>query len=323
MTTSGGFVKETLAALVGLLMLAGAGCGRGQARPGPGRDSGPLSTINMPAVAGQQKTCGGPHEKTFDLTVIEKTVDLGMGTRFGAWTYDGRLPGPTLEACEGDVVTINVHNSGTTSHGLDSHGLAMDARKFGPVPPGHVLTIHHSVDTPGVFIYHCSAGPVTDIHIKSGLHGAMIVYPRHETLPAARELVVVEDAVFGTRDATGLIPGTDPAKATANDELFSMFNGRMDNAPVNVNPGDLVRVYFVNVGPQTAAVHVIGSILERVSDGGDWLHNEQTHGVPAGAGATLEFRIPEAGVFPLVDHDKLGYVPYGLSLAFTATTAPR
>jgi nitrite reductase (NO-forming) len=286
-------------------------------------DTTPLRTPSMPPVAGQQQTCAGPHEKTVDFNVVETSgLDLGMGTRFAAWTYNGRLPGPTIEACEGDVVTIRVHNTGTTSHGLDSHAIRMDARKFGPVPPGRTLTITHVVDRPGVFMYHCSAGPVTDIHIKSGLHGAMIVYPRNERLPPARELVVVEDAVFGTRDPSGLIPGTDPAKAVRNDETFSMFNGRLDNAPVHVNAGDLVRVYFVNVGPWTAAVHVIGSMLDRVSDGGSWETRQQTHGVPAGAGATIEFTIPETGNFPLVDHDKLGYLPYGLSIVFSTGTPP-
>jgi nitrite reductase (NO-forming) len=301
----------TCLALLAAAVAAGA-CNRGAARA-------PLSTKNMPAIAGQQETCGRDRQKTFDINVVETEVDLGLNTRFAAWTYAGHLPGPTIEACEGDTVTIRVHNTGTTSHGLDSHGLKIDAQKYGPVAPGKTLTITKVVDTPGVYMYHCSAGPVTDLHIKSGLHGAMIVYPRRDRLPPARELVVVEDAVYGTREASGLIPGTDPAKTARNDELFSMFNGRLDNDPVPVNPGDLVRVYFVNVGPFTSAVHVVGSMFERVSDGGTtWQPNVQTHGVPAGAGATLEFRIPEAGVFPLVDHDKLAYLPYGLSIAFTA-----
>ena len=151
----------------------------------------------------------------------------------------------------------------------------------------------------------------------------MIVYPRHETLPRAREIVVVEDAVFGTRDASGLIPGTDPAKTQKNDELFSMFNGRLDNDPVVIGTGNLVRIYFVNVGPGTAAAHVVGSLFERVSDGGAWIHDVQTHGVPAGAGAMLEFRIPEPGVFPFVDHDKLAFLPFGLAIPFTTGTASR
>jgi nitrite reductase (NO-forming) len=295
--------------LAGLIALAA--CGRGGSR------GGSLGTRNMPAVAGQEKTCAGPREKTFTLDVVETSgIDLGMGTTFVAWTYDGRVPGPTLEACEGDSVTIAVHNRGTTSHGLDTHALTIDARKFGPVGPGQTLTIHGETATPGVFMYHCSAGSVTDFHIKSGLHGAMIVYPRRTRLRPAREIVVVEDAVFGTRDSAGRIPGTDPGRTQKNDPAFWMFNGRLDNDAVTVDPGDLVRMFFVNVGPSTAAAHVVGSIIDRAIVGGTSLSRVQTVAVPAGSGAILEFLIPEAGVFPFVDHDKLAYLPYGLSISF-------
>jgi nitrite reductase (NO-forming) len=281
----------------------------------PTQVSAPLATRSMPAVAGQQKTCAGPRDKNFTLSVTETTIDLGQSTTFAAWTYDGRLPGPTLEACEGDRVTITVNNTATTSHGLDTHAMHIDARHFGPTRPGSTMTFTRSTIVPGVFMYHCAAGPVTDIHIKSGLHGAMIVYPR-EPLPAAREIVVVQDAVFGTRDASGLIAGTDPARTAKNDPLLVMFNGRLDNDAVRVAPGDLVRIYFVNVGPGTSAAHVIGTVFERVSMGTEWMHGVQTFGVPAGSGAMLEFRVPEAGVFPFVDHDKLAFLPFGLALPF-------
>lgn len=289
----------------------------GQASQAAGTAGPPLSTKNMPPIAGQQKTCAGPRDKTLDVDVVETTgIDLGLGTTFAAWAYNGRIPGPTIEACQGDTVTINVHNKGTTSHGLDTHAFKIDARKYGPTPPGTTLKIERTVETPGVFMYHCSAGPVTDLHIKSGIHGAMIVYPRDELFRPAREIVVVEDAVYGTRDEKGFIPGTDPAKTLKNDQLFSMFNGRLDNEAVRVNPGDLVRMYFVNVGPWTSAAHVIGSVFDRVYAGAPWIQGVQTFPVPSGAGAILEFYIPEAGVFPFVDHDKLAYLPFGLALAF-------
>lgn len=309
-------MTKTTAILVCAALIGCAACGGGGGNQAA--QTGPLSTKNMPPVAGQDKTCGGPREKKFDLDVVETSgIDLGMGTTFAAWTYDGRLPGPTLEACEGDHVTINVHNTGTTSHGLDTHAFQIDARKYGPVAPGKTLTLDAAANTPGVFMYHCAAGPVTDFHIKSGIHGAMIVYPRTPRLPDAREIVVVEDAVYGARDATGRIPGTDPGRTQKNDQAFSMFNGRLDNGAVRVNAGDLVRMYFVNVGPGTSAAHVIGTVIERATTGaGDWVHHVQTFAVPAGSGAILEFRIPQAGVFPFVDHDKLAYLPYGLSLSF-------
>jgi nitrite reductase (NO-forming) len=272
----------------------------------------------MPRLAGQEQTCGAPRKKTFALEAREVTVDLGLGMRFQAWTYDGRLPAPTLEACEGDEVTITVANHGTTSHGLDSHALRTDMMHFGPVPPGRTLTIHATVDTPGVYMYHCASGPVTDMHIKSGLAGAMIVYPRSQTLRPARELVVLESAIYGDHDASGLISGTDPVRAMKNDPSMVMFNGRLQHQPIHVNPGDLVRAYFVNVGPGTAAVHVMGTILDRVTDGSRTTDNVQTYGIPAGSGAMVEFRIPEAGTYGLVDHDKLGYVPLGLIQQFDA-----
>jgi hypothetical protein len=38
--------------------------------------------------------------------------------------------------------------------------------------------------------------------------------------------------------------------------------------------------------------------------------------VPAGSGAFVEFRIPEAGMYGLVDDDRLAYLPYGMVIPF-------
>jgi hypothetical protein len=125
--------------------------------------------------------------------------------------------------------------------------------------------------------------------------------------------------VYGDRDKTGLIPGTDPVRVQKNDPALMMFNGRLEHAPLAVKPGDLVRAYVVNVGPGVSAVHVMGLILDTVHDGATELRNVQTYGIPAGSGAIVEFRIPEAGMYGLVDHDRLSYVPYGMVLPFDAT----
>ena len=298
------------------ILLSLSACSSNKANSAAAAASGPLTTKNMEAVKGQNATCSGPAIKTFDLDLIETNVDLGMGTSFAAWTYNGRIPAPVIEACEGDKVVIHMNNKGTTAHGFDTHAMKIDARHYSAVAPGKTMTIEKVVDTPGVFMYHCASGPVTDLHIKSGIHGAMIVYPRKEQLRPAREIVVVEDAIYGTRDEEGFIPGTDPAKAQKNDQTFSMFNGRLDNGAVRVNPGDLVRMYFVNVGPGVSSAHVIGTVLDRVYDGRDPIYGVQTYAVPAGSGAMLEFYIPEEGVYPFVDHDKLAFLSYGLALPF-------
>lgn len=280
--------------------------------------STPFTASDLPKLAGQAATCGASREKTFTLEAREAEIDLGMGLRFNAWTYNGKLPGPALEACEGDRVTITVANHAEVSHGLDSHALRTDTMHFGPVGPGESMTMTRAVDTPGVFMYHCAAAGVTDMHIKSGLYGAMIVYPRKDLLRPARELVVVESAIFGNPDKTGLIPGTDPERARRNDPALMMFNGRLEHTPLSVSPGDLIRAYVVNVGPGTAAIHVMGTILDTVYDGASEMRNVQTYGIPTGSGAIVEFRIPESGMYGLVDHDRLAYLPYGMVLSFDA-----
>ena len=81
-------------------------------------------------------------------------------------------------------------------------------------------------------------------------------------------------------------------------------------------------MYFVNVGPGVSSAHVIGSVLDRVYEGTTPLYGVQTYAAPAGGGAIFEFYIPEEGVFPFVDHDKLAFLSYGLSLAFATGDIP-
>jgi hypothetical protein len=90
-------------------------------------------------------------------------------------------------------------------------------------------------------------------------------------------------------------------------------------APLRVAAGDLVRAYVVNVGPGVSAIHVMGTILETVYDGASEIRDVQTYGIAPGSGAMVEFRIPEAGMYGLVDHDRLAYVPWGMVLTFDAT----
>jgi len=278
-----------------------------------------LAVDGMPRLAGQQQTCNGPRQKTFALEAHETSVDLGRGMHAQAWTFDNHLPGPTIEACEGDEVTITMTNRAHAPHGLDSHSLQMDSSQFGPVGPNATMTLHRVVTTPGVFMYHCAAGVNTDLHIKSGMAGAMIVYARAETLRPARELVIVQSALYGESNGSGLIGAADPGRTMKNDPSYMLFNGRLQHDEIPVLPGDLVRVYYVNVGPGVASTHVMGTVLDRVTDGTRRVEGVQTYGVPAGSGAIIEFRIPESGMFGFVDHDRLAYIQQGLVVPFMAS----
>ena len=141
---------------------------------------------------------------------------------------------------------------------------------------------------------------------------------RHVRL-AQKELLAYLDCGLWCRGfAPGPIPGTSPTRAQRNDPALMMFNGRLEHENLAVTPGERVRAYVVNVGPGVAAMHVMGTILETVYDGSAEVRNVQTYGIPAGSGAVIDFRIPEAGTYGLVDHDRLAYLPYGMVLTFEA-----
>lgn len=272
-------------------------------------------------LAGQKSTCGrGPKKRVVELTAGERVVDVGEGVKTKAWTFNHTTPGPTIEVCEGDTVKIVLKNEGTMAHGLDSHAFRINSAKFGPDVPGKAMTFEKKVDTPGVFMYHCAAGPVTDQHIKMGMYGAMIVYPRKLILKPARELVVTEGGIYGEPDNDGMIAPSSE-QMNKNQPSIVVFNGRMKNEPIKVKAGELLRVYFVHVGPGSSAFHVIGTILDRAYEGGNprnVAYGVQTYAVPAGSGGMFEFTIPEQGNYLLVDHDKLSQLPNGLVISFVA-----
>lgn len=276
------------------------------------------------ALAGQENICGsGPQNRVVRLSAEEKIVDLGDGVTTEAWTFNGTAPGPVIEACEGDSVKIFVENKGKMAHGFDSHALRIDPMHFGPVDPGKTMVIENKLTAPGVFMYHCASGPVTDQHIKMGMYGVMIVYPRNQKLRPAHEIVVSENGVYGEPDQNGRIsPSSD--RMNDNRAYIVVYNGSMKHDIVDVSAGQLVRVYFVNAGPYTSAFHVMGIILDKAYEGGNPRNvaaDVQTYGVPAGSGGMFEFVIPDTGTYMLVDHDKLSQIPNGLAIPIEAREA--
>lgn len=273
-------------------------------------------------LAGQEATCGhAARPRKFELKSEERLVELGNGLKLSAMTLGGRLA-PVLEACEGDAVTLRVTNAGEMAHGIDSHALRLDTRKFGPADPGSTLVLSAVVTTPGAFMFHCAAGPVTDVHIKSGMWGAMIVYPR-KRLPKAHEVAILQGGIFGKPGEGDVIHG-DPAMMMRNEPYTLTFNGRLEHEAVRVKAGELIRIWFVNAGPGIASPHVMGTLFDRVAASGNPKNLEldvQTALVPAGGGAMLELRLPEDGMYMFCDHDNLRFLPTGFAVPLQAGAA--
>jgi FtsP/CotA-like multicopper oxidase with cupredoxin domain len=133
---------------------------------------------------------GGRRVREWTITAVDKEVEIAPGVYFPAWTYNGRIPGPTLRCVEGDRLRLHFVNSGSHAHTLHFHGIhsaRMDGVPgAGQVDPGGEFTYEFDALPFGCHLYHCHSVPLKR-HIHKGLYGAFIVDPDPDRHEAQRE----------------------------------------------------------------------------------------------------------------------------------------
>jgi hypothetical protein len=157
-------------------------------------------------------------------------------------------------------------------------------------------------------MYHCGTAPVA-MHIANGMYGALIVDPLTPR-PRAREFVLVQSELYlNPQGAEGSLRSLDWKRLLELSPDYVLFKGRAAQYaghPIVVAPGDLIRLYVVNAGPnRISSFHVVGAIFERVFQDGSLKHpleGVQTVNVPVGGGMIFETRLREPGDYPFVTH---------------------
>jgi FtsP/CotA-like multicopper oxidase with cupredoxin domain len=61
------------------------------------------------------------HIVPIKLALIDKTVDIGGGRKYEAWSFNGTVPGPVLHARVGDTLDVELTNTATMGHSIDFH----------------------------------------------------------------------------------------------------------------------------------------------------------------------------------------------------------
>ncbi len=262
-------------------------------------------------------------KKVFTLTVQDKRIEIGLGLSYDAWTYDGQVPGPLLRVRQGDEVTIKLINPTTMAHGIDTHAAEI-APKLHFTAPGAERNLSYTfrARVPGAFLYQCSAIPALS-HVANGMYGMMIVDPA-QGWPKAHEVMIVQGEYYGAPDKNGLVAG-DSRKEVEERPDFVVFNGIVDRYvehPIPIKTGELVRVFFVNAGPNLSSTfHVTGAIFSTVYRGGNpanAMHDLASFEVGPGDGAVFEFRVHEPGDYAFIDH-ALARTTKGAEGVFRAT----
>ena len=160
-----------------------------------------------------------PRTVEVTLTAAPTRVSLVPGTMTDVYAYNGRVPGPTLEAREGDRIIVHFQNDLPVPTSVHWHGLHIpqiaDGSPFHPVAPGrrrdYAFTLQPG--SAGTYWYHPHPDHTTGAQIGRGLYGTIVVRPAIDPLPPMREqLLVLSD---NRLTADGTIDWPDPKSLQA------------------------------------------------------------------------------------------------------------
>jgi FtsP/CotA-like multicopper oxidase with cupredoxin domain len=249
-----------------------------------------------------RRLAGGRTLREWELVASDKEIEIVAGVKYAAWTYNGRVPGPTLRAREGDLLRIRFINAGTHPHTIHFHGIhpavmdgtpgAGEEAGGGLVDVGEEFTYEFAARPFGLHLYHCHASPLAE-HIAKGLYGAFVVDPPQGRAPAD-ELVMVQNAFDPNFDE-------DNEVYAVNTVAFHFLH-----APVRVRRDDLVRIYLVNIVELDPinSFHVHGNFFQRFPTGTSLEPSEYTDTVIQGQGQrdVLELRFPYTGNYMFHAH---------------------
>ncbi|MEH2375421.1 multicopper oxidase domain-containing protein [Nostoc sp.] len=242
---------------------------------------------------GTVKQENGRTIREFQLTAGTSIIKLNSAVSYNIWDLNGRIPGPTLRAKQGDRIRILFLNNAGHSHSLHFHGVhpaEMDGVR--PIRNGSATIYEFDAEPYGVHLYHCHIQPVTR-HIAKGLYGMFIIDPPTPR-PPADEIVLV-------------MGGYDVNDDSHND--YYAFNGLphyyMDH-PIQIYKDQLIRLYVLNIIEYDPAVtfHLHANFFDVYRYGMSMTASEKTDVITMGVAERhiLEFAFRYPGKYMFHPH---------------------
>jgi FtsP/CotA-like multicopper oxidase with cupredoxin domain len=236
--------------------------------------------------------------REWEIVAEDREIEVAPGVKYAAWTYNGRVPGPTLRAREGDRLRIRFINASVHPHTIHFHGIHRDLSDgvpgvgAGNIGPGESTTYEFDATPFGLHLYHCHSTPLAE-HIAKGLYGAFIIDPK-DGRPSADELVMVMNGFDTNFDRSNEIYAVNTVAFAYMDE------------PVRVKRNELVRIYLVNAleFDLLNSFHIHANFFDYYPTGTRLEPTEFTDTIIQGQGqrGICELRFPYAGKFMFHAH---------------------
>jgi manganese oxidase len=197
----------------------------------------------------------GRRLREFTVTAVEHEIEIAPGVFFPAWSYNGRVPGPTLRATEGDVVRVRFANGGLHRHSMHFHGIhsaRMDGVPgAGDIAPGETFVYEFEARPFGCHLYHCHSLPLKR-HIHKGLYGAFIIdpdperHPEHHQVARSRLLGSPENAAW--QEFVMVMNGFD-TNFDEENEFYAVntIPHVYAKRPIRIDKQRPVRIYLINL----------------------------------------------------------------------------
>ena len=252
----------------------------------------PVRTLNGVTLPYQLKD----GVKEFHLIAEEIEHEFAPGSVAKCWGYNGRTPGPTIEAVEGDRVRILVTNKLKEHTTIHWHGILLPSGMDGvgglnqpQIKPGETFAYEFTLRQHGTHMYHPHADEM--IQLAVGMMGMFIIHPKDgEPKKIDRDYAIL-------LHNWALHPGThrpDPSVMTEFD-LWTM-NSKVFPAidPLVARTGERVRIRLGNLSMWNHPIHLHGhQFVVTGSDGGRWPETiwrpETTEIVGVGQTRDIEF----------------------------------
>jgi len=246
-----------------------------------------------------RRLASGRMLREWEIVAADKEIEVAPGIKYPAWTFNGRVPGPTLRAREGDRMRVRFVNGSEHPHTMHFHGIhpaGMDGVPEvgrGVIGSGESFVYEFDAEPFGMHLYHCHVGPLAE-HIARGMYGAFIVDPR-QGRAEADELVMMMNGFNTNFDAEG------NQVYAVNSIAFHHVN-----EPVRVRRGELVRIYLANILEYDPinSFHLHGNFFEFFPTGTRLqpANFTDTVAMVQGQRGILEVRFPSRGMFMFHAH---------------------
>ncbi len=210
----------------------------------------------------------------YHLVASEVDVQLADGNTTRVMAYNGQLPGPMLQAREGDTMRVVFENQLDEATTIHWHGLRIENAMDGvpavqdPVEPGETFIYEFKVEEAGSYWYHPHMR--TYEQLDRGLYGLLVVHEAEPPQVDQERYFALDDIRLNDDNSISRYTLTRPDGRIGRHGNTLLINGQTGLLTDTIRPGSVERWRLVNTASaRTMWFSVEGASMRVVgTDGG-------------------------------------------------------